>query len=806
MSWKGSETTRAICINTQGSHGRTKEWAYNIGNAVKNLGADIFTLCETRLHGRAQHHLAVEGLAQAGYIAISHNVPLHRTLPDESDEDIPLQSPLASGVVIGVKNTYCGTLSDVVKGPHGRAISANITNTTGITIRITGLYGITGACATDFSSRKTKVRIENDLNKYICKGTNTSLTTGQHSILMGDGNSYTNIPLDHYRGPALIRTENLACTIRDLGAIDTFRKRHTDTRAFTHIHHTGTASRLDYVWLLPSPGTNLPILNSAILWKWPHSKDHDVAMCDCLCTISDIAIPSENNANKWKKTVEAMQIPASLTAMMTHVGSTISPFRTQIEDACRELEQICIGMGRARTGERSTPSPTPHIDLRTNNMRTKVNTCQAHIEIPMMDALPTLSSKFAKQYANRARSASETWAHCITLLHGLERITRTTHSQKKPYTDHKTLTSDAWHNAETQQNKLIQTNRSRTQIKQSTHASLPLVQTNFLAWAYQYGFSNHQCTIWLQQLPTDTNIPDHTAPRCPTELAATFFVHSDIKLAEWITLAKSARKSFLKGDGEEFYNKRRHFLHINDIRSWASLIRSKQSISTGFAPTWLNKGDTDQKRPETKEEVMAATRQEWSLLLQCTKTPWQHPLILGITDNFFRARGTFNIHSYCQTPIGSPLQRIGKAIMGPNGFGPHMIPFNHREIHIKAANNCITIPGLVMNQHTNGRWIGTHTNGRTTTISHISGLPADQWDASSWYQAIAAPHAHGIVLMDHPNNNPWKDLIGPTTKAERHRMIINSKNSSPGLVDWKLYYLPLYPDWAQEAYWKLVDT
>ena len=431
MSWKGSNTTRAICINTQGSHGSTREWAYHMGNAVMNLGADIFTFCEARLHCKEQHYQAVEGLAQAGYIAISHNVLLHRASPEESDDDSPRQSPLASGVIIGVKNTYCGTLSDVTKGPHGRAVSANITNTAGTTIRFTGLYGITGARATDFAPRKTKLRIEEDVNKYTCNETDTSRGKGQHPILMGDGNSYTNILLDHYGGPALIRTENLAYTISDLGATDTFRNRHTDTRAFTHVHHTGTASRLDYIWVLPSPGTNLPILNAAILWKWRHSKDHDVAMCDFFCTIPEIPLPTDNKANKWKKTVEAMQTPSTLRSMNAHVLETISPFRTQIEDACRELEQVCIRMGREGNCERTTPSPTPHKDLRTMDLRNKINLCQANIEVPMMDAPPTLSGNFAKQYASRVRSASEVWAHCITLLHGLERITPTTHSHKE---------------------------------------------------------------------------------------------------------------------------------------------------------------------------------------------------------------------------------------------------------------------------------------------------------------------------------------------------------------------------------------
>ena len=105
MSWNGPDTTRAICVNTQGSHGSTREWAYNLGNAIKNLGADIATLCETKIHGKEQHQQAVDGLAQAGYIAISHNVQPHNGPIQETDDDTPLQSPLASGVIIAVK-TY----------------------------------------------------------------------------------------------------------------------------------------------------------------------------------------------------------------------------------------------------------------------------------------------------------------------------------------------------------------------------------------------------------------------------------------------------------------------------------------------------------------------------------------------------------------------------------------------------------------------------------------------------------------------------------------------------------------------------
>ena len=52
----------------------------------------------------------------------------------------------------------------------------------------------------------------------------------------------------------------------------------------------------------------------------------------------------------------------------------------------------------------------------------------------------------------------------------------------------------------------------------------------------------------------------------------------------------------------------------------------------------------------------------------------------------------------------------------------------------------------------------------------------------------------------------WGDLCGPLSTAERCDLVRRSRNSRPGPSFWKLAFLPLLPQGAQDAYWRLVDV
>lgn len=52
----------------------------------------------------------------------------------------------------------------------------------------------------------------------------------------------------------------------------------------------------------------------------------------------------------------------------------------------------------------------------------------------------------------------------------------------------------------------------------------------------------------------------------------------------------------------------------------------------------------------------------------------------------------------------------------------------------------------------------------------------------------------------------WRNITGPLNKQERSRITQHSKHSRPGPSYWKIAFLHLFPECAQEAYWDLIDT
>ena len=86
-------------------------------------------------------------------------------------------------------------------------------------------------------------------------------------IVAGDVNSYTQPQFDYLGGPANVRPCCLAATLATLGLKDSFRERHADKVAFTHISKSG-GSRLDQLWIRPATGTILHVIKVTIIWKW----------------------------------------------------------------------------------------------------------------------------------------------------------------------------------------------------------------------------------------------------------------------------------------------------------------------------------------------------------------------------------------------------------------------------------------------------------------------------------------------------------------------------------------------------------
>lgn len=160
VGWRGGNISRLAALQTAGSRGSLVEWGRWYGNALREIGVHIGVLTETRICTADQHARAVNGLLDAGYSAVSHNVSLplasdsrsRRHGPGENaavagraDQPDPLQGPRASGVILAVDRAYAGEWMHISRGPHGRALAGNIDTASGLTLRVLGLYGITRA-------------------------------------------------------------------------------------------------------------------------------------------------------------------------------------------------------------------------------------------------------------------------------------------------------------------------------------------------------------------------------------------------------------------------------------------------------------------------------------------------------------------------------------------------------------------------------------------------------------------------------------------------------------------------------------
>ena len=246
---------RCVGLQTAGSGGCLRQWGSWWGKALAELGADIGVLTETRIGSEHQHTQAVAGMLEAGYIAVSHNASdLHRETDVATGAAAGLHGPRAAGVILAVKRSYVGGWSSVAFGPLGRALAGTLVLEDGASLRVLGLYGVTGACNTNFLSLPSSVIAEQRVNAFVQDQAALCEDKGWHMVAIGDLNSLADAHLDRIGGRSAVRPECLAAQLAELGLRDSFRVRHPDLRAVTFVSWTGSASRLDQIRFRSVPG------------------------------------------------------------------------------------------------------------------------------------------------------------------------------------------------------------------------------------------------------------------------------------------------------------------------------------------------------------------------------------------------------------------------------------------------------------------------------------------------------------------------------------------------------------------------
>ena len=152
------------------------------------------------------------------------------------------------------------------------------------------------------------------------------------------------------------------------------------------------------------------------------------------------------------------------------------------------------------------------------------------------------------------------------------------------------------------------------------------------------------------------------------------------------------------------------------------------------------------------------------------------------------------------------LERLADAYMGPRDGGWTVVRWRGRDILVTASGVTLS-SGWILKQDGSLTWTATRPEpcpGPRRWVAHVNGKDPRFWSLDRWECARTCPGTGFLVCC--AALTEWGDLLRPTPSGERSRIMRRGRGSRPGLSCWKPAFLPLYPAWAQEAYWLLVDT
>ena len=284
------DVLRIIALQVAGRINDIQAWVSDTCSQIKLSRSHIAVLTETRIQTIDKHNLIVNAFKRKGYLAISHNaVSLRSKVADSSlasDEPLcdPEFGPRSAGVILLVSARYLSGWANIHLDLHGRAIAASLDLRDGSTIRIIGVYGVTGASCINFLSFPSKVKAEALLNEFLFQQFKICEQSGLHAVVAGDLNSYQKPEVDHFGGPSAIRADCVTSLLASQGFQDSFRQRHPSVLAFTHLSVSG-GSRLDQIWTKPADGLIMLTAGSCIIWQWDTHSDHYPVVVDLICEI-----------------------------------------------------------------------------------------------------------------------------------------------------------------------------------------------------------------------------------------------------------------------------------------------------------------------------------------------------------------------------------------------------------------------------------------------------------------------------------------------------------------------------------------
>ena len=251
VSWKGSSSTRIVSLQSGGAGRDRYLWGRHWGQSLTTLGADVGVIAETRIRGADHRALAIRGLWDAGFLALSHGCDADLPRGQDPAHYCLVQQMWAVGVVLAVRKDYLGSWSAVQRDSAGRGLAGNLTLQNGVVLRVIGVYGPSGASLPGFESNGARLAAESRLVSWVSSQLASCQEKGWLPLVAGDLNSVGQPSLDCWASSHVVRPSSLASSLATAGLVDAFRERHPDMCAFTFYSRSGSASRLDYVFCGP---------------------------------------------------------------------------------------------------------------------------------------------------------------------------------------------------------------------------------------------------------------------------------------------------------------------------------------------------------------------------------------------------------------------------------------------------------------------------------------------------------------------------------------------------------------------------
>ena len=589
---------------------------------MSDLGVDVAALTETRLDGTLAHSAAISGMWDAGYLCISHNV---------SSAEGRTACPQSSGVALAVKRDVATDWANIQLGPHGRALGGSLCLQNGAVLRIVAVYGPTGACLPGFTQNARAVQHETDLVSFLQGQVAMAQANDWTLVVLGDLNSFTDGALDKWQGHWQVRDECLAVQCRELGLIDAWRDTRPALPGFTYVSPTGSASRLDSIWILPAVGFYAPVLNASLLWNWHKRVDHHPVIVDLGVDIPTApAAISDLDPPRWRQLAQLAH-SQSLPALKEQVAAKIEAHRLVLSQAAlclREAVTHCSDASESLSELGMVAGQSPQWPAREAAC-SRVHHAHDAVMAILHQTLPQTSQPNRNRKLGRALGA---WDTCLAELRSLKLVLRDSMGAEPEAAD-------------------VILQRANNKWCQGLHFLDKRGQVMLERQAWDWDGFHSQLEAWLrslsapglpQLLPSAVRPPDRGTVVRRLQWTSTIIMEIEdrlLQVEDWMQAAQTLRAQTAAWHAREGHGRRVNLLRSGDLRRWARYWRTPSYKRLAYTPQLLTTA-SGARRPKTPAEMRKAAAQEWQKLFDRPRQPWSHALVHAWTDPSGLLRGS----------------------------------------------------------------------------------------------------------------------------------------------------------------------